>query len=104
MKRISLWSIVFLLSVVTCFSVYQYVANGSMTEREDLLQATMWKISKSGHTELDVEWVQVKYNFFLGGRFPYETYVKMKNQPHVVIYGWSSEKKDKVEKVGITSH
>lgn len=103
LKRILLWSFIVLCFFISCFSVYKYIANGSIAEREDLLQATVWEISSSGHVQSDVESIHVRYNFFLGGLFPYETYVKFKGKPEVVIYSWESEKKNKVEKVGVTS-
>src|SRR3712207_8495034 len=46
---------------------------GSQNEREEILNATVWKLAKSGYKENEIEKVKVMYDPMKGGDIPYRS-------------------------------
>lgn len=56
---------------------------GSQNEREEILNATVWKLAKSGYKENEIEKVKVMYDPMKGGDIPYEVYVTFKKDSSI---------------------
>ncbi len=77
---------------------------GTQGEREEILNATVWQLSKEGYKENQIEKIQVKYDPMKGGNIPYEVYVIFKKDSSIVqIYSWSSVDKKEIKNIGTTA-
>ena len=77
---------------------------GNQGEREEILNATVWKLSKDGYSGTDIKKIQVRYDPMKGGVIPYEVYVMFKKYSSTVkIYSWSSVEKKQIENVGTSA-
>ncbi|MGC8230862.1 DUF3139 domain-containing protein [Pseudobacillus badius] len=96
--------------LILCFVValwymfYQRVMVGERTEREELLEAVVWKLQEGGYSSKDVESITIKYAYFKGGTRPYDASVVFKKDTGTaILYGWKTPKKKEVVYVGTTS-
>lgn len=75
---------------------------GSDLEKYDLLTQTVFQLINDGKTHDDIEKINVMYDSYKGGNFPYQVYVTIKSEPYVQIYTWSDSNKNSVELIGHT--
>lgn len=97
--------VLFIFLIYSTISLkYKSYLNGDSKEREKVLTATMWKLQKEGYTENDIKDIRVDYNYFKGGRLPYNVHVVFKRDTSKeIIYFWDSLNKKEVSPAGETA-
>lgn len=104
MKKI-LYCIVLIIFIgLTLFLSGKVYFTGNESEKEEILSATIWKLSEEGYSENDIKSIDVKYNPLKGGSLPYNVFVVFeKKSSEAQIYSWSNTEKIKVENIGVTT-
>jgi hypothetical protein len=95
---------VIIFSISICCSLFlggKLYFLGNQSEREEILNATIWQLSKDGYTENEIKKIQVRYDPMKGGVIPYDVYVVFKEDSSTAkIYSWSSVEKKQIENIG----
>lgn len=68
---------------------------GNITEREQILEATVWQLSKEGYTKDDIKTIYTMYDPLKGGVYPYKysVYVVLNDESTAKIYMWNDKTK-----------
>ncbi|KGM95042.1 hypothetical protein Z968_10065 [Clostridium novyi A str. 4552] len=73
---------------------------GNQTEREKILSATVWQLSKEGYKENEIENIKVMYDPIKGGNIPYEVYVTFKKDTSTEqVYSWRNVDKKEIKNI-----
>lgn len=104
LKKTLMGMLILCFVVILCYMLYQRLMFGERTEREELLEAVVWKLQEEGYSSKDVESITIKYAYFKGGTRPYDASVVFKKDTGTaILYGWKTPKKKEVVYVGTTS-
>lgn len=89
--------------ITTLFLGYQKFILGDSEQREKLLSAVVWHLTKEGYSVEDIKELDVSYDPYKGGERPYAVFVTFKKDPSVIeIYKWTNSKQEEVTKIGTT--
>jgi hypothetical protein len=104
MKKYLMMSILIISICCSLFLGSKLYFLGSQSEREEILNSTVWKLSKEGYKENQIKKIRVMYDPMKGGKIPYDVYVIFKNDSSTVqIYSWSSVEKKEIKNIGTTA-
>ncbi|MBU3100817.1 MULTISPECIES: DUF3139 domain-containing protein [Clostridium] len=77
---------------------------GKQSEREKILYATVWKLSKDGYKENEIKKIKVSYDPLKGGVLPYQVFIVFKKDTSKTkIYSWSSVEEKQIVDAGISA-
>ncbi|MCB2290845.1 DUF3139 domain-containing protein [Clostridium sp. CS001] len=98
---------IIIFSISICCSLFlggKLYFLGDQIEREEILNATIWKLSKDGYTENEIKKIQVRYDPMKGGVLPYQVFIVFKNDTSKTkIYSWSSVEKKQIVDAGTSA-
>lgn len=97
---------IIIFSISICCSLFlggKLYFLGNQNEREKILNATIWKLSKDGYNENEIKKIKVRYDAMNGGLIPYEVYVVFKDDSTVKIYSWISVEEKQIEYIGTSA-